>query len=469
MSPSPPRVRSPLLEYQWSVGKRHNCGRCALPALALILAPRSLYRLSVPKAADNTFCLHHHEPSAPYQFAGGLHYTHYLPPDEQSQHALGVGSGINSQQKSLGLYTAPKGTIDELADPAFMAAYAYSRRPGLSAHMPSSVGLVDEFDTVEIRANDALPVFSSYSRVLLAREQSHMQAAVAAASASSKFKSAHSTAAAALAAAAAIKASRASSGSDPLLDAYRSEAFPHTLPSVFRSLRPPHCKIAFVQMGRANFALTGTHRGSIEVWRMPIQEYPDPMLECALHTEPITSIQVCQKLGCIITAAMDGSIFVSSLSMVPDSFLSPLAPAWADQFPIYSCIVPNFFKFNLYAHMATGDYEQLYFDQKNSINVEQTILEKYRRNQVEKRLYGTYRNAENEEMLVSHASVLLRKQAYVDMESALHASQHQKSEFASEWEFKLLKDELHMKKVLKEAEDEYKQNLSVHQDGQSRS
>ena len=361
---------------------------------------------------ENTFSIHHHEPSSPSQFAGGLHYSHYQGPDEAMQQSLGIGAGFQSQQRSLGLYTAPtddrnattaaaaaaaaaaannKNThkngsaANEPIDSAFHAAYAYTAQGGGAATFASFVSKNRsggggggggggsgaggaaaqaqaqpqqpaqgaDFNKVELDARPALPIYSTYSRTAVAADLRDAAAAAAAASSrfskspavtaalapsgSSKRSARHGGSSARNAAAEDAEDAFSASSRSPLLDSLRSSAFPSgSVATPFRVLFPAHPRVAWVEMGRIWFVVVGTHRGSLELYRLPLWRFSQPVAELSLRTEPITALQVCQKLGVIVSASMDGSIFVSSLAMTPFTFPSPKLPSWAHDFPTVS-------------------------------------------------------------------------------------------------------------------------------------
>lgn len=190
-------------------------------------------------------------------------------------------------------------------------------------------------------------------------------------------------------------------------------------------------------------------------------------MEVPLHTEPIVSLQVCQKLGVVVSASLDGSIFVSSLAMLPFTFLTPTLPSWAIEFPTYSCLVPNFAKYSLFASLSLSDYEELYGDQKSSITNENSVLEKYRRG-VEKRMVGSTRNVDNEQLTSAGAALLVRKSAWLEHESTIAALKKQSHEFASAWAFKMASDKYTAHQTLVRQEAGFQETLQVHQDEKER-
>lgn len=203
-------------------------------------------------------------------------------------------------------------------------------------------------------------------------------------------------------------------------------------------------------------------------YRLPLWRFPDPIVEVPLHTEPIVSLQVCQKLGVVLSASLDGSIFVSSLAMLPFTFLTQQLPSWAIEFPTYSCLVPNFAKYSLFASLSLSDYGELYQDQKNSITNEHGVLEKYRRSVVEKRMAGSTRNVDNEQLTSTGAALLVRKTAWLDHESTISALKKQSHEFASAWAFKMASDKYTAHQTLVRQEAGFQQTLQVHQDEKER-
>ena len=180
------------------------------------------------------------------------------------------------------------------------------------------------------------------------------------------------------------------------------------------------------------------------------------------------SLQVCQKLGVVLTASLDGSIFVSSLAMLPFTFLTPTLPSWAIEFPTYSCLVPNFAKYTLFASLSLSDYNELYGDQKSSITNEHAVLEKYRRSVVEKRMAGSTRNVDNEQLTSAGAALLVRKSAWLEHESTLAALKKQSAEFASAWAFKMASDKYTAHQTMVRQEAGFQQTLQVHQDEKER-
>lgn len=263
-------------EWRWSVrdATRNEC--CARVFALSCSCFFSLCR-SLLQNSPHTFSIHHHEPAAPYQFAGGLHHCHYSPPDEATQQSLVIGAGFQNEKRSVGLFIAPKKagarTTVEPTDPAFAAAYTYAGLGGGPATFTSFVGAKkgaatqpDDFHRVELEARPALPVYSSFSRLAIAADLRESNAAAQSVAArATRSTSQHSSAAAALAAASALKRSRERESVSPLVESYRSSSFPHTMPSAFHAHCPPHPKVAWIQMGRIWFILLGTHRGSLEL------------------------------------------------------------------------------------------------------------------------------------------------------------------------------------------------------------
>ena len=79
---------------------------------------------------------------------------------------------------------------------------------------------------------------------------------------------------------------------------------------------------------------------------------------------------------------------------------------------------------------------------------------------------GVARNAENEDLLATHATVLVKKQTFLDQEATVATLKKQQAEFSSAWEFKIKKDQHTFKQKMQKSEEGFKQNLLIHQEGQ---
>lgn len=78
----------------------------------------------------------------------------------------------------------------------------------------------------------------------------------------------------------------------------------------------PNLQLALICMGRQEFLLVGTQKGSIMAYAWPLRQNSECLKEFHVHTDAVSSLTACQKTGVIISASLDGSLFVFSLDLV---------------------------------------------------------------------------------------------------------------------------------------------------------
>jgi hypothetical protein len=85
-------------------------------------------------------------------------------------------------------------------------------------------------------------------------------------------------------------------------------------PSVPASVAKRQWCLGVLQVGRASFLVCGTHRGTVQLYEWPLHAASACIKEVSVHDNPIVSLRVCQKTGVVLTAGLNGSVFVSHIT-----------------------------------------------------------------------------------------------------------------------------------------------------------